>query len=200
MIKNVLFDIGNVLVGFYPLDYMYRTVKDKSSADRLYKVIFCGEEWQRLDEGTMTEDEAFEVFCKSCPEDRESIDRIKSDWHSMLTPIDGTVEILHEIKKKGYGTYIISNYHLKAFDIIYNKYDFFKLFDGMVISSRVKLLKPDDKIFYRLIEEYNIVPGETAYIDDLQPNLDAAQKLGFVPVLFESPEKLRKQLQQLNVL
>lgn len=200
MIKNVLFDIGNVLVDFYPLEYVHQTVKDKSAADTLYKVIFCGEEWQRLDEGTMTEDEAFEAFRKACPNYSEFIDIIKSDWYSMLKPIDGTVEILREIKRKGYGTYIISNYHLKTFDMIYNKYDFFKLFDGMVISSRVKLLKPDNRIFYRLIEDYNIVPGETAYIDDLQTNLDAAQKLGFVPVLFKSPEKLRKQLEQLNII
>jgi epoxide hydrolase-like predicted phosphatase len=200
MIKNILFDIGSVLVSFKPYDYIREAVQDKNVADKLYKVIFCGREWQRLDEGTITEDEAFQCFSKSCPEYREIIEKIRYDWYRILTPINGTIDIFHKLKKKGYKTYILSNYHDKAFDMIYNKYDFFKSFDGMVISSRVKLLKPDKKIFYKLIDGYHINPEETVYIDDLQINLDAAEKLGFVTILFKSPEELDKQLKALNVL
>lgn len=200
MIKNILFDIGSVLVSFQPYDYICDVVNDKKTADKLYKAIFCTKEWQMLDEGTITEDEAFECFSKSCPEYREIIEKIKYDWYTILTPINGTVDIFHKLKKRGYKAYILSNYHDKAFDMIYNKYDFFKSFDGMVISSRVKLLKPDARIFRRLIDEYHINPEETVYIDDLQSNLDAAEKFGFVTVLFKSPEELDKQLKALNVL
>lgn len=200
MIKNILFDIGNVLVNFKPLDYLNEMINDPILRDKLYKLIFCGMEWQKLDEGTITEEEAFSIFCSQCPEDAETIEKVKNSWYSILTPIDGTVEILHELKKIGYKTYLLSNYHLKSFDWIYKQYDFFKLFDGFVVSSHVNLLKPDPKIYEKLIEQYSIKPSETVFIDDIKINLEAAEKLGFITVQFENSKKLKEQLNELGVM
>jgi HAD superfamily hydrolase (TIGR01509 family) len=80
------------------------------------------------------------------------------------------------------------------------QYDFFKLFDGMVVSSELKRIKPDPEIFRHLLEGYSLNPQETVFIDDVKDNTEAAQKLGIVAIQFTTPEALRKELERLKNL
>lgn len=200
MIKNIVFDIGNVLISFKPIDYLSKKFKDQELVKRLYDSIFCSGEWPLLDLDDITEEDAFLRFCTRYPGDREAIMDVFKDWYSLLTPIEGTIEILKEVKQKGYKTYVLSNYHSKAFERVSKENSFFELFDGMVVSSKVKHLKPDSKIFYCLMDSYGIVPEETLFIDDTVENTEAAIKLGFNAINFSSPLQLLDELMKYNIL
>lgn len=199
MYRNFVFDIGNVLLKFKPLDYLGSKFTEKEITQNLYDQIFRAKEWSMLDEGTITIDEATRLFCSRNPEIEKQIKYVMEDWYSMLTPIEDSVSVLKKLKLKGYNAYALSNYHLVAFEKAYEEYDFFKLFDGLVISSRIKLLKPGEEIFKHLLSKYGIKPEETIFIDDTEENVKAAEKLGIKGIHLTCPSELSKNLKSLGV-
>jgi putative hydrolase of the HAD superfamily len=200
LIKNIIFDLGNVLINFKPIEYVNSKIHDKEKAKKIYEEIFTGKEWPMLDRGVITEEEAINIICNRNMEDSELIRMVMDNWYQLLTPIEGTVEILKEISNKGYKTYVLSNYQLLAYENVTERYDFFNYFDGDVISYKEKLMKPEKDIYNKLIERYNVDPKESVFIDDTVENVEGAKLLGFGGIHFISPIDLRNKLVELNVL
>jgi putative hydrolase of the HAD superfamily len=197
MIKNIIFDLGNVLLEFKPLDYLKGILKNDVIVDDIYKSIFLSEEWVMLDSGTITQEEAVKQICSRSPKNEMYIKQCMDKWFDILTPIEKNVKILNKLKQKGYKLYILSNFHALAFEIVSNKYDFFKCFDGGIISYKENLLKPQPEIFNRLIEEYNIKAEESLFIDDTLANIEAANSLDFKTIHFNSPNSLEEGLKKI---
>lgn len=194
MIKNVIFDLGNVLIDFKPLEYLYERIPEKQRADRIYEEIFKSEEWPMLDRGLITEAEAMDRICGRDSDNCDIIREVMDDWYQMLTPIKGTVDILKGLKLMGYKLYFLSNYHLLAFEYVSGKYEFFMSFDGGIVSYREKLLKPEREIYDKLITTYGVKPEESVFIDDTEENIKGAQAAGFKTVLFTTAHELREKL------
>lgn len=200
MYKNIIFDIGNVLLSFEPKEYMKTKIKIREeNIEKLFKEIFLSEEWLMLDRGTIEEPMAIERIIERNAELSEDIKTVFKDWYSILVPIPKTVELLKSLKSKGYNIYYLSNFHDLAFKDVTNKNEFFNLFDGGVVSYEEKLLKPEEEIYKRLIERYNLIPEETIFVDDTKVNVEAAKKLGIRAFVFESPEKFEEDLRKLNI-
>lgn len=200
MYKNIIFDIGNVLLSFEPKEYMKTKIKIREeNIEKLFKEIFLSEEWLMLDRGTIEEPMAIERIIERNAELSEDIKTVFKDWYSILVPIPKTVELLKSLKSKGYNIYYLSNFHDLAFKDVTNKNEFFNLFDGGVVSYEEKLLKPEEEIYKRLIERYNLIPEETIFVDDTKVNVEAAKKLGIRAFVFESPEKFKEDLRKLNI-
>lgn len=108
--------------------------------------------------------------------------------------IAGSVEILEELSETGVGLLALSNWGRDTFASIEADYPFFELFDGMVISGREGVVKPERKIFDILCERYNVTPERAVFIDDSSANVVTAMTLGFDALLFDRPELLRQQL------
>lgn len=200
MIKNIVFDIGKVLLEFEPLKYLNEKFDDSLIAERLHSGIFCSSEWIDLDKGVLTDEEAIEIFSDRHSDLKQYIAEIMKDWSNILVPIDGTVDILKTLKSKGYKIYLLSNFHSTAFQKIYEKYSFFKLSDGMIVSSKVNLLKPDREIYELLINSFSLKPEESLFIDDTLVNVKSAESLGFNVVCFQNSDKLNKELKTLSIL
>ncbi|WP_055668367.1 HAD family hydrolase [Desnuesiella massiliensis] len=194
MIKNIVFDVGNVLVSFNPLQYLESFKLDKDVKDHIMEAIFKSKEWIELDRGTLTEDEAVQMFCLSSEEHSEAIKAIMANWMSMLTPIEESISILKELKRREYKIYILSNYHEKSFKYINENNEFFSLIDGKVVSSEIKLLKPEKEIYEELINKYSLKAEECLFIDDTLTNIEAAKEIGIKGVWFKNPNELRKEL------
>lgn len=192
MIKNIIFDIGNVLVAFKPLDFLNSKYDDKETVDTLYNLIFKSREWILLDLGAISEEEAVEVFCKTRPELEEEIKYVMENWHMMHIPMKKSVELLNHLRNQGYHIYLLSNYHKKAFKIISEKFDFINEVDGKIISSHVKLLKPDKEIYEALLKKYNLKSEECLFIDDTAVNIEGAKKMGMGGVCFNGTESIDK--------
>ncbi len=194
MIKNIIFDIGNVLLYFTPKEYLAKKYSDED-ATFLYSAIFATDEWVGLDRGTVTEAEALRLFIQRNPEKEEILREVMGDFYSIFTPIESSVALLASLRSRGYTLLFLSNIHHGIFGHVVDKYDFFKVFSGGIISAEEKLLKPDQKIYQRLIEKYGIKPEESLFIDDTAGNTAAAEELGFETIHLTDPDKLKGELE-----
>lgn len=200
MIKNIVFDIGRVLLEFKPKDYLLKKYNDELLTDQLHSVIFESKEWVDLDRGVLTDEEAIKIFTDRHEVHKVPIKEVMEDWHNLLTPIDGTVSILEKLKHKGFRIILLSNFHLNAFEKVYEKYPFLRLADDMVISSKIKMLKPSNEIYEHMLSTLCLIPEECLFIDDTAANIEGAAKLGINAVQFKNSEQLEKYLFDLNLL
>ena len=200
MVKNIIFDLGNVLLNFKPIVYLHTQISDKAKVQEIYEEIFTSKEWLMLDRGMITEEDAINEICNRSTENTELIKLAMNNWYQLLTPIEGTVEILKKLKHKRYGLYVLSNFHLLAYEDVTKRYEFFKYFDGGIISYKEKLIKPDKDIYDKLIKKYKINPKESIFIDDTIENIESARMLSFKTILFINSKDLRKKLIDYDVL
>lgn len=115
-------------------------------------------------------------------------------------PIGGTVKILAELRDRGTPLYALSNWSSETFPTARRRFDFLQWFRGILLSGEVRLIKPDPRIFRLFCETFSIDPSQAVYIDDLRPNVEAAQAAGMRSILFENPAQLRKRLAELGLL
>ncbi|WP_035291875.1 HAD family phosphatase [Clostridium sp. KNHs214] len=196
MIKNVVFDIGNVLLRFDPKNYLTKKFNDKDRVEKILELVFRSDEWLMLDRGTITETEAIKVLSERNTFYSESIKDTFNGWYDLLTPMEDTIEILKQLKEKGINTYYLSNFHHLAFEHVIEKNEFFKLFQGGIVSYKEKLLKPEKEIYMRLLEKYNIKPEETIFIDDTLDNIQAAASVGINTIHFKNSQDLIAKLNE----
>ncbi|HMA58771.1 MAG TPA: HAD family phosphatase [Halanaerobiales bacterium] len=194
MVKNVVFDLGNVLLDFNSDEIIADYVKDEKLHQQISENIFNSKEWILLDRGEITAKEATNRFIKRIPDKEKLVREIMDNWKHYLTPIQVNVEVLNNIAQKPINLYVLSNFHKEAFEEVYEKYDFFNHFDGMIISYREKTVKPERKIYEKLINRYNLKPDTTLFIDDSERNIEAAKKLGFKTIHFNDNMKLSNSI------
>ena len=101
-----------------------------------------------------------------------------------------SVEVLNDLKNKDYECYVLSNWSWETFQGMDKEYPFLKKFDGLIISGKEKLIKPDEKIYKLAINRFNLVPEETVFIDDKKENIETANNLGFVTIHLTNPEMI----------
>ncbi|NOW06184.1 HAD family hydrolase [Clostridium beijerinckii] len=198
MIKNIIFDLGNVILDFQPKIYVKSKI-DEEKVEEIYKCIFQSDEWPMLDRGTICEEDAKRNIINRNTESEELINKVFKNWYDMLIPIESSVDTLKKLKQKGYKIYYLSNFHLAAFEYINNKYDLLKLFEGGVVSYKEKLLKPEKEIYEKILYRYSLEPGETLFIDDMEQNIEAAIKLGLKGIVLKEPMKLEDELQKFDI-
>ena len=195
MIKNVIFDLGRVLIDWNPSAYLNKHVKDQEKIEILFKEIFASQEWLDLDRGTVSEQEAIRRFKERCPTCHKEIDEMFENIIELIPPLEKNIGLFEEVASK-YNTYILSNFGERTFALVFEKYSWFKLFDGKIVSSHVKLLKPEKEIYEALIEKYSLNPEECIFIDDTHANIIASEKLGIKGIHYTGQEELREMLKE----
>ncbi|MBO8140460.1 MAG: HAD family phosphatase [Thermosipho sp. (in: Bacteria)] len=195
MIKNIVFDLGRVLLNWDPYSYMIKHF-EKEVAEFLKKHVFETEDWQMMDKGEITEEELWQDKLDKYPDYKDYILHMKNKVLDLLVPIEQNVSLIPLLKEKGYKLFVLSNFSKNTFQKVFEKYDFFKYFDGMVISSHVREIKPYEKIYQILIKKYKVKPGESLYIDDKIENIETGKKLGFKTIHLEMPLKLEEKLKK----
>ena len=194
-IKNIVFDLGWVLIKFEPKEYIEQNVPEEKRED-FYNGIFGSTEWLMLDRGTLSYEDAKKIFKERVPGADKQIDRLFDvDLFEILQPIEENVKLLPKLKEK-YNLYILSNFHQPAFEHIFKKYDFFRLFDGHTVSCYYYLLKPEKEIYDTLIDKFNLIPEETVFIDDSKVNIDACEKEGIRGIHLPDYTELKQKLEE----
>ena len=194
-IKNIVFDLGRVLIKFEPKEYIEQNVPEEKRED-FYNGIFGSTEWLMLDRGTLSYEDAKKIFKERVPGADKQIDRLfDADLFEILQPIEENVKLLPKLKEK-YNLYILSNFHQPAFEHIFKKYDFFRLFDGHTVSCYYYLLKPEKEIYDILIDKFNLIPEETVFIDDTKVNIDACEKEGIRGIHLPDYTELKQKLEE----
>jgi epoxide hydrolase-like predicted phosphatase len=178
MIKNIVFDLGNVLVSFKPAEYFDKKNYPQNIKETILTDIFGSKEWLMLDNGDISTREAIEGISLRSTLNKEEITHIFNLRSDLIFPIDQNVKVLPELKKKGFRLYFLSNFPMDIFEEVKTGYYFFKYFDGGVISAEAKASKPDSRIYRILLDKYSLIPEECLFIDDLEINVKAAEDTG----------------------
>jgi putative hydrolase of the HAD superfamily len=178
MIRNIIFDLGNVLISFRPSEYLEKNNYPTRIRNIILADIFGSKEWLLLDNGNITLEEAIDSIAKRSSLNKEEIAFIFNKRIDIMFPLDNNVRLLPGLKKQGFKLYYLSNFPLDIFNEIKNGYYFFKYFDGGLISAEVNYSKPDIGIFNLLLEKYDLKPEECYYIDDISINVDSAASVG----------------------
>ena len=198
-IPSIIFDFGGVLLDWNPHHLYHRFFHDQSEIDRFLSEINFPDWNLQQDKGRPFSQGVAELSVKF-PHYSHLIRAYHEYWEeSIVGPINGSVEILRRLKKARYSIYGLSNWSAETFPIAYNKYDFFRLFDGIVISGEVKVTKPDPAIFEIILKLINRPAMECLFIDDSETNTSIAKKLGFAAIHFKSPDQLELELKNLNI-
>ena len=192
-IDNVVFDVGNVLLAYQPEKVLRQLLPDREADyPLLMRHVFQSPYWHMLDHGTVSPEEAFMLMGSSKPALRPLIQRISEGWNDLLDPIDEGIEALRACKEHGKHCYVLSNYADEPFERSFQKHQaIFSLFDGVVVSARERLIKPDHRIYDLLIDRYRLDPERTLFIDDSSANVEAALSCGWQAIHFCAPGVLR---------
>lgn len=197
--KNIIFDIGNVLLSFQPEEFLSQYYDEDIMGD-LMTIIFCSQEWIELDLGTMLIDEVIDKLTLSHPHYHEDITFVLKNWTQMLQPIQENIKIAYQLKEKGYSLYLLSNFHIEAIQQMFDQYDFFHIFDGQVISGFEHIVKPDLQIYKTLLERYHLEAQESLFIDDILSYTNAAELVGIQGLHLGYQKNLEEELKNINVL
>lgn len=189
MIKNIIFDIGNVLLDFKPAVHF----KDVECGDEVCYHIFHSPYWKEYDLGTKSLSEVKDILIREKPEYQPQIEEILSRWTEVLTQRK-TMKHIESLSEKGYHIYLLSNLSCDAADYIKEHYDLFDQVDGYVLSCDVNYIKPDTKIYQILLDNYHLKPHESVFLDDLKDNVESAKALGMYGIHVVDEDKALKEL------
>jgi len=169
MIKNIVFDLGNVVV-FFDKDFVISPfTKDPTEINFLKTQVIGCPEWSKIDAGACTEEQMYDSFKTRMTEKQLKLAAdFSHNWYRKGRPLNkGAVRIAHQLKKMGYHLFVLSNISINCFEYLKSENkDFFDLFEGLIISGYEKVKKPDPKIFEILLKRFNLDPTETLLIDD----------------------------------
>ncbi|MEI6857056.1 HAD family phosphatase [Psychrilyobacter sp.] len=196
MIKNVIFDLGRALINFDPEAYLEELRLDKETRKIYLDDIFKGHEWLDLDRGIITEEQAIKKIVAKGRLKEGAVRKILDARISFFTELSLNIPLVKKIKDNGYKLYILSNFPKIPFEAIFKKYEFFRNFDGGVVSYEegVNVIKPDSKIYDILLSRYNLLPQETIFIDDTLVNIEKAEEYGITGIHLPDHTELRKKL------
>lgn len=199
--NTILFDLGAVLIDWNPR-YLYRPLfnGDEAAMERFLDEIVPPLWNHEIDAGKSFADAVAERV-RDFPDHADMITLWKDGWAKMLHgTIPESVEILEELRGRGYRLYALTNWSAETFPLARQRFEFLKWFEDIVVSGEVKLAKPDPRVFDLAIERCRLEPAHTLFIDDSLRNVEAARKAGLHALHFLSPDGLRTDLTELGVL
>ena len=188
MIKNIVFDLGAVVVDWDPGRLVREYTNREVNPQELFKNGFFDKYWPEFDRGTYSEEEIIEKMSQHSGYSIEGCTEAVTHIKHSLVDIPRTVRLIEVLKKKGYRLFCLTNMSYEFYDYLKFR-DVFANFEGQVVSAHESLIKPEAAIYQVLLSRYNLVPEETLFIDDLKANIDAAERQGIQTVWFADKEK-----------
>ncbi len=190
MIKNIVFDIGMVLVDFAWEATMRELNFSEECIRTLADNLIDHSTWDRFDLGAQREEDVLDEVCKKIPKYEKEIRLFYDNLLMTIRPYDYCEKWVREMKERGLNTYLLTNYPESLFEkSIESGFPFYPYIDGKVVSSHVKAIKPDEKIYKCLFEKYDLKPEECIFFDDREKNIKTARNLGMNAFVFEGYDK-----------
>lgn len=185
MIRNIIFDMGNVLMNWSPQRMLAELPVQEKSRALLQKELFGGPEWAKLDEGTISEEEFMERVCARLPEWAIEDAHITMDhWHEYMYAYDDTFHLVKELKAAGYGLYLLSNAAAR-FHQYEPRVSAFHYLDGRFISADFKCVKPQPVIYEKFLSHFGLRPEECLFIDDMPANIEGGKAANIDGIVYD---------------
>lgn len=200
MIKNILFDMGNVLIHFDREAFLNRLNVTDEEKQLLLREVFLSVEWVQMDRGTLREESAEPLMCRRLPAHLHgAVHNLVSLWDEPMLPVAGIEELLKELKQAGYGIYLLSNASVRQ-HVYWSKIPGWQFFDGKVISADEHVMKPHPDYYRIALERLHLKPEECYFIDDVPGNIEGALYCGIPGTVFHKDVALlRRQLRSVGV-
>ncbi len=199
MIKNIVFDIGNVLTDFCWEKFLQDKGFDEEMVARIANASVLCPLWGEFDRGSMSDEEIINAFIEKDPEIEVQIRQAYENIHGMVTKREYAIPWIKELKEKGYQVFYLSNFAYKSYVECNDALDFMPYMDGGILSYRDKVVKPEPAIYKLFLERFGLRAEESVFLDDLQKNIDAAKALGMHGIQFKNKEQAREELRKLGV-
>ena len=197
MIKNIIFDVGDVLLEYRWKDMLKDYGLPDDEAYKVGNLMFNDNLWHEFDLANMTRDEIVGQYLKNYPDYAKVMQWFMTHGELMHVKREDVWERAQKLKEKGYGIYILSNYSQELFEKHTKDAPFISLADGVVVSYQIHITKPDEKIYRYLLDKYNLKAEECIFFDDREENTEAARKLGIEAITVTSKEFLLDELDKL---
>lgn len=181
MIRNVIFDMGKVLLDYEPIQPCYRHARNWDVAKKLNAAIFGRPEWGKYIDGGLLTDMEFIKIAEDRLENAEqralAMKVLEDWWIDGLFPKSGMDKLIKDLLDAGVSLYILSNVGYTFHKFSY-KIPYYDQFSGVVLSCEEKLCKPEPELFQRVCDRYSLVPEETLFVDDWDRNIEGAESIG----------------------
>lgn len=202
MIRNIVFDMGNVLVYYDSRRASRRFAADEAEMEMVNTAVFISPEWIMLDMGVISQEEALKRMQSRLPEGhaREAARLCLEHWHEYcMWPVPGMEELVGWIKDQGYKLYLCSNASLRMLDCYLDAIPGIRLFDGVLFSAEEKCMKPQKEMYGHLFHRFGLKPEECFFIDDQPLNIEGARACGMDGYCFDDGDvrKLKEVLRDL---
>lgn len=175
---NIIFDIGNVICDWDPVKLIKQVNSDPGMQKKMLEQVFRHSDWHELDKGLLTVEEAIVNACRRGPFDVRQVEALYRGTPASLIPRPGIIDTIQDLHARGFPLYVLSNMQAHAWEYLYSRYSFWSVFRGIVVSCAINMIKPDPEIFRYILHRYDLVPGETVFLDDMIENINAASALG----------------------
>ena len=200
-IRNIVFDIGGVLIGWDPPGIVERTFGEADvPRERVHELFSNCDIWLALNRGELTQVEAMEAYRRDHAMSEQQVERFFAEVFACLELIEETPPLMRRLSAAGYRLFALSDNvreivaHLRARD------DFWQLFEGAVISAEVGVLKPNPAIYRHLLETHGLVAHETLFLDDVERNVAGAHSVGMHALLFTNAAQAERDLAELGIV
>lgn len=198
-IKNVIFDVGNVLLSFEWEAYLDTFDFSPEIRSAMARATYPSPEWNERDRGTKTEEEYFQIFLKKAPEYEKELRQVLENENQSLHIFDYSKAWVDYLKSQGYRTYLLSNISPHMLEGFYRILDFIPKMDGAIFSCDVHQLKPEPQIYQTLLDTYGLNPQECVFMDDRMENVKAARAAGMEAFVFTDFKSAAKKLESYGI-
>lgn len=196
MLKNVVFDVCNVLLEFDCHNFVYEVFEDKNIADNVKKALIDYDLWNQFDMGPESEEKIVDGLLAAYPKYAKEIKYAFDEAPKYLTRCDYPTAWIKELQAAGFKVYILSNYCRYMINARPDAIDFVPALDGGFFSCNIHMIKPHADIFEKLCEEYHLEPAECIFVDDRPDNIEAAKGCGWQGLVFTKYEETHANLKQ----
>ncbi len=199
--QSIIFDLGAVLVDWNPR-YLYRKIFRTPEETEFFLQHICTPDWNEEQDAGRSLVDGTELLIIRYPDYEAPIRAFYGRWKEMLGgPIEETVNILQQLKESGrYKLYALTNWSNETFPIALMEYRFLQWFDGIVVSGKERIRKPEPDFYQLLLDRYDVNKAHTLFIDDNLRNVKAAESMGIESIHFQSSQQLKTALEQRGIL
>ena len=199
LLKNVVFDVGNVIVRWAPLEIVKLTLGEDNASDQLVTEIFQSDTWLDLNKGLLTESQAKSQYQTELGLSTIECDRLFYYVKHTQLLIFGSVALMERLKAAGYGIYALTDNVVEIVTYLKSTYEFWEIFDGAIVSADIGSLKPEPEIFNALLSRYSLAAQETVFIDDMPHNVKGAESVGISAIRFKNSDQCEQALKAIGL-
>ena len=197
---KIIFDLGGVVVRWEPAVLLAQIFDDPATCEILISQFIGHADWLELDRGTIAPEDAVARAARRTGLSEQTVGNFLHEVPASLVPIPETVALLYQLRDQSHSLYCLSNMHCASIEYLERAHGFWDVFSGKVISCRVRLCKPEAKIYAHLLESYQLDAAETVFVDDVEVNLAAARQLSIRTIRFESAAQCAGELRALGCM